>query len=123
MVFSGLVFLANTSLWHWKQRKDCQPLNLSVGYWQVSRVYVLAGDYEMGKLFGQKCLQLSQGNKLSPFYIGYAYEALARAEMLHKDTKKAAEYLTEARKELAKITDPEEKKMLEADIASVAGRN
>jgi hypothetical protein len=31
------------SLWHWSQRRDAKPQNLSVGNWQVSRVYCLLG--------------------------------------------------------------------------------
>lgn len=82
-----MILLAHASLWHWKQRQDCKPVNLSIGYWQVSRVYALADEYEMARLFGEKCLKVGRGNQLPPFYLGYAYEALARAEALHNSAR------------------------------------
>jgi len=113
----NMILFANASLWHWKQRKDCKPINLSIGYWQVSRVYALAGQYEMAKLFGLKSLKIGQDNQLAPFYIGFAYEALARAELLEKNTTKAKLLLDKARTEMNKVEDKEEKKMLAADIS------
>ena len=34
----SMLHTAIASLWHWTQRDDVRPENLSVGYWQVSRV-------------------------------------------------------------------------------------
>src|ERR1700687_1872237 len=31
--------LSQASLWHWTQRSDCTPKNLSIGNWQLSRIY------------------------------------------------------------------------------------
>ena len=36
-----LVMLAQASVWHWTQRPDCTPKNLSIGYWQLARVYAV----------------------------------------------------------------------------------
>ncbi len=115
----NMLLLADASLWHWKQRADCQPSNLSVGYWQVSRVHALAGQHDMARLFGQKCLAVGQDSKLSPFYVGYAYEALARAELLAGNSDAAKAHLTKARDELSAIADREERDALEPDIAAL----
>jgi hypothetical protein len=115
----NMLLLADASLWHWKQRSDCKPLNQSIGYWQVSRVHALAGQYEMARLFGAKCLAIGQEAKLPPFYVGYAYEALARAEVLHHDFQAADDYLSKARSELARVTDKEERTLLEPDIVEL----
>ena len=115
----NMILLAYSSLWHWKQRDDSKPRNLSVGYWQISRAHALAGHYEMAKLFGEKCLEVGEKNNLSPFYVGYAYEALARAEILHKNMKAARDYVAQAQKQIEKITDKEEKKFLSADIVDL----
>jgi len=114
-----MLLLAQASLWHWKQRADCKPLNLSIGYWQVSRVYALAGEHEMARLFGNRCLKVGQDNKLPSFYLGYAYEALARAELLHKNKDGATDLLAKAREELERVTDKEERQLLEADLDSL----
>lgn len=114
-----MVLLASASLWHWKQRTDCKPFNLSIGYWQLSRVYALANQYETARLFGQRCLKVGQANALPSFYIGYAYEALARAEILHKDMQQARALLAHARDELEKVTDKDERDPLEADLTAL----
>ena len=97
-------------------------MNLSVGYWLASRVHALAGHYEMAKFWGEKCLKISHENGLSPFYIGYAYEALARAELLGKNRKRVRELLNKADKELKKIEDAEERELLYNDISSLIER-
>jgi len=114
-----MLLLAHASLWHWKHRADCKPLNLSIGYWQVSRVYALAGDYEMAKLFGERCLKVGQDNKLPAFYVGYAYEALTRAELLHDKADQAKRFLGKAHKELESVTNKDERQLLEADLVSL----
>jgi hypothetical protein len=114
-----MLLLAHASLWHWKQRADCKPLNLSIGYWHVSRVYALAGEYEMARLFGTKCLDVGQDNRLPPFYLGYAYEALARAELFDKKGDQAKELLAKAREELKGVADKEEQQLLAADLDSL----
>ncbi|MBM3494921.1 MAG: hypothetical protein FJX72_11480 [Armatimonadetes bacterium] len=111
--------LAYASLWHWKQRDDCAPMNLSVGYWQVSRVEALAGNGDLAGEFGRKSLDAAQTGALPPFYAGYAYEALARAELVRGDLQSAMARLAAARAELAKVTDAESAQMLEADLNAV----
>ena len=69
---------AMTSLWHWSQREDATPQNLSVGNWQVSRVYCLLGQAENARRYAEASLKLAEG--CEPFYAAFAYEALARAE-------------------------------------------
>ncbi len=116
----NMILLANASLWHWKQRSDCTPLKLSIGYWQVSRVYALAGEYDMAKRFGEQCLKIGTDGKLSPFCVGYAYEALARAELVGGDRKCAADHLAKARLELERVTDKGESELLKADLDGIA---
>ena len=114
-----MLLLAYASLWHWKQRADCKPTNLSVGYWQVSRVHALAGQYEMARLFGEKCLRIGHEYALTRFHIGYAHEALARAEILRKDFAAAQGHLADARHLLGRVTDKEEKELLGTDLAEL----
>lgn len=117
-----MLLLAQTSVWHWKQRADCKPENLSIGYWQVSRVYAISGNYELARLFGQKCAEISEKHELSPFLIGYAYEAQARAEIMRGELATGEHHLKRAEKELARVTDEGEKGFLAADIADLQKR-
>ena len=51
-----MVELCLASLWHWSQRDDCTPTNLSIGYWQASRVYALLGQAENAMQYARLCL-------------------------------------------------------------------
>jgi hypothetical protein len=114
-----MILLTLASLWHWTQRSDCAPTNLSIGYWQASRVYSLAGQAENARIYGQLCMKVSQGEGVLPFYLGYAYEALARAEMVAGNREKMADYLQQAFQVAERISEPEEKKMLMDDLSTI----
>ncbi len=112
----AMLLASMASLWHWTQRKEVTPTNLSVGYWQLSRVYALLGQAENARQFGQYCLQASRKEGVPPFYLGYAYEALARAEKVAGEADQAKTYLSLAREACEKVSDDEEKKMLLKDL-------
>lgn len=114
----AMISLAHASIWHWTRREDCTDRNLSIGYWQASRVYALLGQADNARRYGQLSLDYSEGAE--PFYIGFAYEALARAESLAGNMAESKEYLGLARKLADSVTDPESKKMLLDDLATIA---
>ena len=114
-----MLLLSMASLWHWTQRPDCTPGNLSIGYWQVARVYALLGQADAARQYAQLCLKSSQGEGTLPFHLGYAYEALARAEMVAGNSARMKEYLELARQVSEKMADPEAKKQLLDDLATI----
>ena len=111
--------LTFASQWHWSQREDCAPTNVSVGYWQISRVYSILGQADNARRFGRLSLEALRDVEGMPFYFGYAYEALARAESVAGDKAKMEEYLAEARKAADKVPDPDSKKFLTDDLATI----
>jgi len=108
---------AMASLWHWSQREDAAPQNLSVGNWQVSRVYCLLGQAENARRHAEVSLKLAEGHE--PFYVAFAYEALARAEMIAGDKAKMQEHLEKASALAEKVEDEEDKQVLMADLESI----
>jgi len=111
-----MLLLANASLWHWTQRDDCKPENLSVAYWQLARVYYLAGDAGAAGQFARRCVKVSVDGQLPAFYLGYGYEALANATLLAGEADAARENLGLAEAQLAKVADAESRKLLVADL-------
>jgi len=111
--------LSLASHWHWTQREDYQDKNASIGYWQISRIYALLDQEDNARRYGQLCLQASQRIGVEPFFLGYAYEALARAEKVAGDNQKKQEYLNLAYQILSKISDQDEKKILEDDLETI----
>ena len=115
-----MLLLSLSSLWHWTQREDHTGRNLSIGYWQVSRVYALLGDTDSASRNAERCLALAQGSPA--FYIAYAHEALARAAITGGDTGAAKRHVEEARKLAKTVSDPKERQLLDTDLASLEER-
>ena len=113
-----LIGLNQASIWHWRQRPDCTSQHLSVGYWQAARIYALLGQADNARIYGDLCLAESDG--LAPFYVAYAYEALARAEMVAGNKELMKKHLATARKLAANVRDEESRKMLTADLEGLS---
>ena len=69
--------------------------------------------------YGQLALDASQAEGVGPFYVGYAYEALARAESVAGNTGKMKEYLDKAREAADAVPDKDSKKFLTDDLATI----
>src|SRR5688500_4536337 len=113
----AMVLCALASLWHWTQRSDRTDRNLSVGHWQVSRAYALAGQGENAMRHARRSLALAAG--APPFYAGYAHEAIARAAMVLDDRELLREHLGHARRCAAAVAEAEERRALEDDLRSL----
>ena len=113
-----MVSMAHTSLYHWQQRPDCTSRSLSIGYWQLSRVYAQLGQADNARQYAQVCLTHSQNEE--PFYLGYAHEALARAEAIAGNRAEAEKYLALAHGLAAQVTNTDEYGLLEGDLATVS---
>ena len=114
-----MIRLSLASTWHWTQRDDCTPTSLSVGYWQASRIYAILGQAGNARRYGQLCLAISQGEGILPFYLGYAYEALARAESVAGNGQQRDAYLAAAREAAGRMSDPEARKALLDDLTTI----
>ena len=112
-----MVLAAAASLWHWTQRADCTPKNLSIGHWQLSRVYALAGQGANAKRHALRSLEFAKDE--SPFYIGYGHEAAARAACLQSDAPAFQDHWGKATATLASIDDESERSALQQDLDSL----
>lgn len=112
-----MVHFAMASLYHWSKRKDCTDCQKSIGSWQVSRSYALAGNLNQAERYGKLCLEFSENKE--PFYVGYAHEALARAYGLNGNTNLKDEHLQIAKQLCDQINDDDEKGLLHADLNTI----
>jgi hypothetical protein len=112
-----MLHTAIASLWHWAQRRDVKAENLSVGYWQVSRVFNLIKQPDNARTYG--LLALKYAENLEPFFRAYAYETLARAEMLADNRVIMMVYLEKAHEMTKLVTEEEDKQLLLKDLASI----
>jgi hypothetical protein len=112
-----MIRLGQASLFHWAQRDDCTDRNMSIGFWQLSRIYALLHRPHEARRYADFCLQHSEGE--APFYRAYAFEALARSESLKGNEDASRSFLRQARDLLEQITDQEARAILAEDLETI----
>jgi len=112
-----MLHYAMASLFHWSKREDCTDKHKSIGCWQVSRCYALIGDLEQAERYGKLSLDFSKNE--SPYFMGYAHEALARAYHLMEITDLKNKHLDKAEELCGQVEDAEMKKLLISDLDSI----
>lgn len=111
-----MIALSLASIYHWTQRPDCTAQNLSIGYWQVSRVHAVLGLGAEALRYAEDCLSYS--GDLAPFYRGYAWEAIARAAAVSEDTARATQAKNQALALLPEIPE-EDRTALAQDLSTI----
>ncbi|WP_432361391.1 hypothetical protein [Sporosarcina sp. UB5] len=111
-----MIHLCHSSFWHWTQAEECTETNLSIGYWQLSRVYAVVGQGENALNYAKRCICVSEEAGLAPFYSGYGYEAAARACLVLGQNDESERFKDLAYECAEKMTDVESKKLLLNDL-------
>ncbi len=112
-----MIHAAHASRHHWGVVGT--PMHLARGEWQCSRVYAVLGRFEPALHHGQRCLTLATDNDLGAFDVGIGHEAIARAYRVAGDPAKVAEHVALGDAESAKITESEDRKILDDDLADL----
>jgi len=115
----AMIHLSHASLYHWSRRVDCTDQNLSIGYWQLSRIHALAGLGDCALRFAETCLAYSQQHGVAKVFLGYAHEALARAHAAQGDEERLKGHFNQAR-EIADALPHDEREQLLADLADLS---
>jgi hypothetical protein len=114
-----MIHCCNASFHHWSRVADKTAKNTAIGYWQLSRVYAVAGMAADAERYGRRCLAFAETARDDVWVSASAHEALARAAALRGDRRSRDEHLSTARAIAATVTDEETRKILAADIDSV----
>lgn len=109
---------AHASSWHWRHREDATAQNRSIADWQLSRVHALAGNGAMALDYGNLSLLTANETALA-FFIGYAYEAIARANWVLGNLDDARTALAAAEDFLQQIPVEENKALLRPDLNEI----
>ena len=112
---------AHASSWHWRHRDDATPQNRSIADWQLSRVHALAGNGAMALDYGNLSLVTANETGL-PFYISYAYEAIARANWVLGNLDDARTALAAAEEQLQLVIVDDEISLLRPDLNDIASK-
>lgn len=114
-----MIRLAEASCWHWQCSPDRTPQNDAISYWQLSRVYALAGEASTALYYALEGVKVVRAESLEPFYVGYAWEAAARAYLLSGMDSKGKEALKRAHNAVNRVKDPASKAALELDLINL----
>jgi DNA-binding transcriptional MerR regulator len=114
-----MLHCAHASAYHWTQVGTAA--NRARGEWQCSRVYTVLGRPEPALHHARRCLELVEASpaEMEEFDLPAAYEALARAHMVAGDAAEARRYAEVGRAETAKIADEDDRRLMEADFATI----
>ena len=116
-----MLHAAHASAYHWAEAPECEPRNRARSEWQISRVYAVLGRGEPALHHAERCLAICEANveNLEDWDLPFAYEALARANLVAGNTDEARSREDRAR-ELGKlIKDPEDREHFEEALAEL----
>ncbi|WP_278467478.1 hypothetical protein [Gimesia maris] len=114
-----MISTCHASLWHWLQFENHTDENISIAYWQLSRVYAVTNQPSNAFSFAMLCLKITQDKHLSPFCLAYAYEALARAASISNKPEEVATYVEQAKKIAESDLKGDEKQQLLDDLNTI----
>jgi hypothetical protein len=116
-----MVHAAHASRWHWSQAGELGgDQQLAVGEWQCSRVYSVLGRGEPALHHAKACLAICQETGQGDWVVAAAYEALTRASAVAGDAGEAQAWLAKAQAAAAAIADPEDREVIDSDLAALA---
>ncbi|OZM56687.1 hypothetical protein CIB95_10715 [Lottiidibacillus patelloidae] len=114
-----MIHKAHSSFYHWTKVKDVTATNISVGYWQLARVYAVLQIGERALYYAERCLEISFNNNLEPFYMAYAHEALSRAYAVLGKENESSVQKEKCKEIISKIENEEYKQLVENDIHTI----
>jgi DNA-binding transcriptional MerR regulator len=114
-----MIDTAHASAWHWRQVGN--TANEARGHWMCSRVYAVLGRAEPAVHHARRAWEVlaAGGDGIKDWDAPAAAEAMARALAISGDPAGAAEWKRVAEEGLAKVADEEDRRVVEADLATV----
>ena len=114
-----MLHCTHASAYHWFHVGTAA--NRARSEWQCSRVNAVLGRPEAALAHAQRCLELVEGSpdEMEQFDLPAAYEALSRAHLVAGDHSEARRYRELGVAETAKIEDEDDRRIMEADFATI----
>jgi DNA-binding transcriptional MerR regulator len=112
-----MLHAAHASRHHWGRVGG--PQQVAIGEWQCARVYSVLGRAEPALHHARRCLAVTTANEVDDWLLASAHEAMTRAYVVAGDKAAAAAERELAEAALARITDPEEREVVAADLAGI----
>jgi DNA-binding transcriptional MerR regulator len=115
-----MIHCAHASAYHWQQVGT--RANRARSEWQCSRVHAILGQSELALHHARRCHEIAAANEdgsMEDWDLAGAYEALARAHLTAGHREEAAHWARLGRETTAALADEDERKVFEADFATI----
>jgi len=115
-----MIHMTHASAYHWQQVGT--RANRARSEWQCARVHTILGQTDQAIFHARRCLEIVEANEdgsMEDWDLAGAYEALARAHFVAGDLDAARDWAERGRSATAAIADEEERKVFEADFATI----
>ena len=112
-----MVHAAHASRYHWGQVGG--PQQLAIGEWQCARVYSVLGRAEPALHHARRCLEIATEGDVPDWLVASAHEGMARAYAVAGQRESALASRAAAETALAKVTDAEDRQVVQDDLASL----
>ena len=116
-----MIHAAHASRYHWS--KAGTTVNLGRGEWQIARVYSVLGRGEPALWHARRCLAhveaAAAAGEADDWDLPAAYESMARAQAVAGDRAAAVSWRDRAHGALSAISDPDDRKHIEGDLATL----
>jgi DNA-binding transcriptional MerR regulator len=118
-----MIHAAHASRWHWARAEGGTAANVGRGEWQCARVYATLGRGEPAVWHARRCVEYAEAaasaGEAEPWDVPSSYEGMARALAVAGDRAAAEEWRARARAATAAIDDPEDRQIVEQDLATL----
>jgi DNA-binding transcriptional MerR regulator len=114
-----MIHAAHASRYHWGEVGE--PIRLARGEWQCARVYATLGRGEPALWHANRCLAIVEADEegREDWDLAAAFEGLARASAVAGDRAARDAWVARAQEALTAIADPEDRRVIEGDLATV----
>lgn len=112
-----MLHAAHASRFHWGRAGG--PEQVAIGEWQCARVYSTLGRAEPALHHARRCLEIAGTADVPRWLVASAHEGLARAYAVAGSREEARAQVTAARAALAEVPDPEDRQVVEDDLAGI----
>lgn len=116
-----MIDAAHASAWHWRQVGNAA--NEARGHWLCSRVYAVLGMGETAVHHARRAVAIIDGGGegIEDWDAPAAAEAMARALAVTGDLEGCATWRSRAAAALEQVADPEDRGVIERDLATLPG--
>ncbi|PBC67476.1 DNA-binding transcriptional MerR regulator [Streptomyces sp. TLI_235] len=112
-----MLHMAHASRHHWGQVG--QPVNLSRGEWQCSRVYSVLGRAEPALYHARRGLEICRAHGIGDWDLAFAHESVARAHGVAGDREQARVWTEQALAAAEDIAEDDDRELVLTDLESI----